>query len=280
MHPQLRDWRRVRNPEFLVWENTSFFHWRIGIDNHSSWSPAAVYRVYPEPSMTIVRRVHGLRELNHQQGSFGIDDGFGIQQGSIGAVLSFGNEFVCLFTSSYHLSKLRLHGFPLEPHIAPLSFRLVGLVVDGFKSLTEYASLPDEYARLQKADKYQRPCEYFDSPLYLVVLVGFAFMGIIGGGFGLILRDSGFLNWNRRGLLGICIALCGIFGLGCDFSVVAFGSPLWFWSFRWIKGEGHDDKCYGEWHGINVTRKLLTNYSYCNTVIAWQTYSIPTSKSR
>ena len=92
-------------------------------------------------------------------------------------------------------------------------------------------------------------------------------MGIIGGGFGLILRDSGFLNWNRRGLLGICIALCGIFGLGCDFSVVAFGSPLWFWSFRWIKGEGHDDKCYGEWHGINVSQKLLTRYNYRNTVI-------------
>jgi IS1 family transposase len=59
----------------------------------------------------------------------------------------------------------------------------------------------------------------------------------------------------------------GVFGVSCTLSTAAFGDPLFFWTFRWLKGEGHSQQCHGEYHGISVSQKYLTIPYCCNTVI-------------
>jgi IS1 family transposase len=134
----------------------------------------------------------------------------------------------------------------------------VGLTVNSIKRPSEYAALPKEDSSLQERGDDKQPCKYLYPPFYLYLLIALLCMGIAGFG--------GYMSGGRCVWFGLLLGLCGAFGLSCTLSAAAFGNPLFLWTFRWLSGQSHSDKCSGDYHGINVTQKHLTFHSYCNTV--------------
>jgi IS1 family transposase len=152
-----------------------------------------------------------------------------------------------------------VHNTALASHLVPLAAHLMGLTAI-------HPPSEEHQDGLQQADASKNPCKYFYPPLYAYVLslcgcAGLAcFGGWLAGG-----------SRSRRGRmiarLGWFLGFIGAFGVSCTFSTFAFGDPLFFWSLRWLRGQSHSDKCYGDYHGISVTQKCLTHQYFCNTVI-------------
>jgi IS1 family transposase len=126
-------------------------------------------------------------------------------------------------------------------------------------SINQPREKPDN--QLENGNNGKYPCKYLYPPLYMFVLCFGFWIGITSLG-GWLAGGHG-----RSARLGWVFGAIGVFGFSCTISTFAFGSPWWLWTFGWVRGKGHSDKCSGDYHGINVSQKYLTSYNYCNTVI-------------
>ena len=145
---------------------------------------------------------------------------------------------------------------------AKATFHKVGLACHDPCLPTVNTQREEHYDQLQNPNASEYPCKYLYPPLYLYILC-------LGGSVGLVSVGGWLAGW-RHGLwvrLGWFLGAIGVFSGGCVLSTMAFGSPFFLWSLRWLNGESHGKGCKGEYHGIIVTQKYLTRLYYCNTVI-------------
>jgi hypothetical protein len=77
----------------------------------------------------------------------------------------------------------------------------------------------------------------YELPLYLCILIALGCGGFVLWRFSLVISNDGCIPSGARGLAGSILILLGFILLLTDLGTFAFGSPLAFWSFRWLLGE-------------------------------------------
>jgi len=153
----------------------------------------------------------------------------------------------------FHLRQLSLHRSPLALHRRPLLLHNASLTAINQPS-------KEHYGQLQDGNASKHPCKYLYPPLYLYILCLGVSVGLVSAGGWL--AGGGRSLWVR---LGWFLGAIGVFTGGCVFSALAFGTPFFLWTLHWLEGKSHSDNCTGEYHGISVTQKDLTNNNLCNT---------------
>jgi hypothetical protein len=97
---------------------------------------------------------------------------------------------------------------------------------------------------LQHSNKHQQASAHsefagkvYELPLYLCILIALGCGGFELWGFSLVISNDGCIPSGARGLAGFILFLLGFILLLTDLGTFAFGSPLAFWSCRWLLGE-------------------------------------------
>jgi hypothetical protein len=201
-------------------------------------------------------------KLHNEEWPFGIDNGLGIQQRSIGTF--FGDIGLLR-----HLCYLLLHCSQLAEHHLALFGHDIGLSSNGQQG--NYGAADANCSNHEQSSR-----EYhvkFIPPVFATFRHGSRFaddFGLLclGGGFGLtlILIFAGFClcfsGWMRTGWVLM------ILGIVCDVLSAAtlwIGCLPWDWWHRLHDGQEHSEREY--FHGDKLYhRKYLTRLTLCNTV--------------